>query len=107
MVPTDVGTVHQVLIVTVATVGTLVMTLEKSIARIHITLWNVKAMPYFRETLISFFPVCGFNSLNKFNEGQVIFDNVGCAATCPESHNPMHRVQNSYSCSVFCWCELL
>jgi len=44
-----------VLVVTFAKVGTLVMTLENSIAATTITLWNVNARPYFRETSISFF----------------------------------------------------
>jgi len=30
-------------------------------------------MPYFRETSISFFWVCGYNKLNKFNDGDLVF----------------------------------
>ena len=55
ILPKDVGTVGQVLIVTFARVGTLVMTLENSIATPQRIRWNSKAMPYFKETLISFF----------------------------------------------------
>jgi hypothetical protein len=62
-----------VLIVTFARVGTLVKTLENSIATTQRTLWNSKAMPYFRETWILFFWVCGYNKLNKFNEGDLVF----------------------------------
>jgi hypothetical protein len=36
-------------------VGTLVVTLESSIVTSQRTLQNIKAMPYIRETLISFF----------------------------------------------------
>jgi len=49
------------------------MILEISIATTERTLWNIKAMPYFRETSISFFWVCGCNKLNKFNEGNSVF----------------------------------
>jgi len=49
------------------------MTLENSIATTQKTLWNVNAMPYFREISISFFSVCGYNKLNKFSEGNVVF----------------------------------
>jgi hypothetical protein len=35
--------------------GTMFVTLENSITTTLRTLWNCKAMPYFRETLISFF----------------------------------------------------
>jgi len=44
-----------VLVVTFAKVGTLVIALEISIETAQRMLWNVKAMPYFRETFISFF----------------------------------------------------
>jgi hypothetical protein len=43
------------LVVTVASMGTLVMMLENSIVATQRTLWNSKGMPYFRETLILFF----------------------------------------------------
>jgi len=33
-------------------------------------------MPYFRETSISFFWVCGYNILKKFNEGDLVFADV-------------------------------
>ena len=33
-------------------------------------------MPYFRETSISFFWVCRYNKLNKFNEGDLVFADV-------------------------------
>ena len=70
------------LVVTFTKVGTLVVTLENSIATTQRTLWNIKAMPYFRETSISFFQVCGYNKLNKFNQGNVVFSDV-----CSESVN--------------------
>ena len=73
ILPNEVWTVHQVLVVTFASVGTLVLTLENSIATTQGTLWNSQAMPYFRETSISFFWVCGYNKLNKFNEGDLVF----------------------------------
>jgi hypothetical protein len=38
-----------------ATVGTLAVTLENCIIISQRTLWNWKAMPYFRETSISLF----------------------------------------------------
>jgi hypothetical protein len=44
-----------VLIVTFTSMGTQVVTLENSIATTQRTLWNRKAMPYFKETSISFF----------------------------------------------------
>ena len=66
-------TIHQVLVVTFAKVGTFVVTLENCIATTQWTLWNIKAMPYFRETSISFFWVCGYNKLNRFNEGNLDF----------------------------------
>jgi len=52
------------------------MILEHSIATTQRTLWKVKAMPYFRETSISFVRVCGYNKLNEFNEGNVVFADV-------------------------------
>jgi hypothetical protein len=33
-------------------------------------------MPYFRESSISFFWVCGYNKLNKFDEGELVFADV-------------------------------
>ena len=54
ILPEEVWTVRQVLIVTFANVGILVMMLENSIVTTQRTLRNVQAMPYFRETLISF-----------------------------------------------------
>jgi len=33
-------------------------------------------MAYFRETSIAFFWVCGYNKLNKFNEGNLVFADV-------------------------------
>jgi len=52
------------------------MTLENSIATTQRTLWNSKAMPYFRETSISFFSVCGYKKLNKVNEGDLVVADV-------------------------------
>jgi hypothetical protein len=33
-------------------------------------------MAYFREISISLFGVCGYNKLNKFNEGDLVFADV-------------------------------
>jgi hypothetical protein len=65
-----------VLIVIFAKVGTLVVTLQISIVTTERILWITKAMPYFRETLISFFLVCGFNKLNKVDEGDLVYADV-------------------------------
>jgi len=65
-----------VLIATFATVGTLVVTLEIKIATTQRTLGKSKAMPYCRATSISFFQVCGHNTLNKFDEGDLGFADV-------------------------------
>jgi len=51
--------------------------LENSIAKTQRTLWNSQALPYFREILISFLSVCGYNKLNEFNEGNLVFADVG------------------------------
>jgi len=51
--------------VTFAKVGTLVVTLGNSIVITQRTLWNIKAMPYFRETSISVFEFVG--TINKIN----------------------------------------
>jgi len=71
-----VWTVLQVLVVTFANVGTVVVTLDNSMASTHRTLRNVEAMLYFRETSILFFWICGYNTLNKFNEGNWVFADV-------------------------------
>ena len=76
ILPKEVWTVRQVLVVTFASVGTLVVTLENTFATTRRTLWNSQAMQYFRETSISFFWVCGYNKLNKFNEGDLVFPDV-------------------------------
>jgi hypothetical protein len=49
------------------------MMLENSIAMTQRTLWNSKALPYFRETSISLFRVCGENKLNRYNQGDLVF----------------------------------
>ena len=69
----DVWTVHQVLVVTFAKEGKLVLTFENNIIITQRTLRNVKARPYFREISISFLWVRGYNKLNQFNEGNLIF----------------------------------
>jgi len=61
------------IITTVAHADSLVMTIEPSIESAQSTLWNVKAMPYFRETLILFCRVFGYNKLNKCNKGNLVF----------------------------------
>jgi hypothetical protein len=77
-----------VLIVTFASMGTLVMTLENNIATTQRTLWNSKAMTYFRETSISFFWVGGYNKLNQFNEGDLVFaDGLGDSKVFGTSYN--------------------
>jgi hypothetical protein len=55
------------------TVVTVVMTLENSITMTQSTLWNSKAMPYFRETSISFVLICAYNKLNQLNEEDLDF----------------------------------
>jgi len=57
-------------------VGTLAVTLENSITTTQRTLWYSTAMAHFRETSISFFWVCGYNKLNKFNEWNLVFADV-------------------------------
>jgi hypothetical protein len=52
------------------------VTLENSIATTQRTVWNSKAMQYFREISISFFGVCGYNKLTKFNDGHLVFADV-------------------------------
>jgi len=69
----EVWTVRQVLIVTIAKVGTHIATVESSIATTKKTLSKVGAMPYFREISILMFLVCGFIKLNTFNEGNLVF----------------------------------
>ena len=63
--------------VTFAKVGTLTVKLENSIATTQRTLWKFKAMPYFKETSISLFWVCGYNQLNNYNEGNVVVADAG------------------------------
>jgi len=76
IMPNEVWTFRPVLVITFARVGTPVMTLGNSIVTTQRTLWNVKAMPYFSETLISFFWVCGYNKLIEFTEGNLVFADV-------------------------------
>jgi len=65
------------LIVIFAIVSTLVLTLENHIPMTQKILWNSKAMPYFRETAISFFFwVCGYIKLYKLNEGDLVLGDV-------------------------------
>jgi hypothetical protein len=70
------GSIRQVLVVTFTTVDTLVVMLACGIMITQRTLWNSKAIPYFRENLISFFWVCRYNKLNIFNEGDLVFADV-------------------------------
>jgi len=53
--------------------STIIIARTNRIATTQRTLWNSKAMPYFSETSISFFWVCGYNKLNKFNEWDLVF----------------------------------
>jgi hypothetical protein len=62
-----------VLVVTFAKVGTLVLMVENSIVTTQTILWNINTISYFRETSISCFGDCGYNHLNKYNEGNVVF----------------------------------
>jgi len=55
------------------------MTVENSIATTQWTLWNSVAMPYFRETWISFFGVCGHTKQNIFNKENSVFANNSAA----------------------------
>jgi len=65
-----------VLIVTFATVGTLLVTLGNSLTTMLVTLWNVQPMPYFRETSISFFEFVGtINYINSMKEIQFLLMN--------------------------------
>lgn len=72
--------------VIVATVGTLVVTIQNIIMTTQRTLRNVQAMPYIRETTVSFFSVCGYQKLNIFNEGNLVFADVHL--TCDNSKTP-------------------
>jgi len=47
--------------------------------------WNSQAMAYFRETSISLFWVCGYNKLNKCNEGDLVFadEQAMCSGSRP------------------------
>jgi len=65
-----------VLFVTIAKVGTPVMMLENSIATTQRTPWISKAMLYLREISTLFFRVCGYNKLNTFKEGNLVFADV-------------------------------
>jgi len=72
----EVWTIHQVLVVTFANVGNLVLTLETSIATTQRRFWKVLVMPYFSETSNSFFWVCGHSIVHKFNKGNLVFADV-------------------------------
>jgi len=54
----------------------MVVMLDNSIPPTQSTLRNVEPMAYSRETSISFFWVCGYNQINKFTEGNLVFANV-------------------------------
>jgi len=81
-----------VLVAAFAKAGTLVLTLDSSIVTTQRTPMNVKAMPNFRETLISFFGVCGYNILNKFNEGKSVFADVFYQPNFPANDLPGAQV---------------
>ena len=79
ILPKEVWTICQVLIVTFAKGGTLVMTLENSIATTQRTVRYRKVLLYFREISISLFWVCASNKLNIFKEGKLVFTDAGSA----------------------------
>jgi len=57
----------------ITNVSALVMMLEDSIATTQRTIWNSIAMPYFRQSSISYLWVGGYIKRNKFNEGNIVF----------------------------------
>jgi len=61
-----------VLVVRLGKVGTLGVTHETSIAPAQGAVWNVNVMLYFKETLTSV-RVCGYNTLNIFDEANLVF----------------------------------
>jgi hypothetical protein len=79
-----VWTLCQVLVVTSTKVGAPVVTFENCIAITQTALWNVKAKQYFREILILYFWICGYNQLYKFTKGNLVFANAGLSLALPD-----------------------
>jgi hypothetical protein len=52
------------------------MTLENPIETSQRTLRNINSMAHFREILISFLCVCGYNKRNIFDRGNLVFADV-------------------------------
>jgi hypothetical protein len=88
--PNKVYTVRQMLIGIFAQVGTLVITLDNRIASTERTLWNINAMPDFRESLIPFFCICRHHQLSIHNAGSLVVADPHRLLTCigiPTAHS--------------------
>lgn len=91
ILPKEVWTIPEVLVVTFAKVGTRIVTSNTASWPLKEHSGTCQALSYFKETLISIIGVCGYNKLYTFNEQNLVFANVGgcescdSSVTCPES----------------------
>jgi hypothetical protein len=108
-----VRTFCQVLVVTSTKVGILVVTFENCIAITQTALWNIKAKQYFKEILILYFWICGYNQLYRFTKGNLVFANADLPLALPDlslalpAFSPVHGdatrlVVDSRRCSPGC-----
>jgi hypothetical protein len=61
---------------TFAHICTWVVILDYRVLATQSTIWNIVGMPYFREILMSFFRIRGYNKLNKLTDGNIVFADV-------------------------------